>query len=35
MVTLVIPTDAASVKGPPQGQWTYADSVNRNLIRIE
>lgn len=25
MVTLVIPTDAASVKGPPQGQWTYAD----------
>jgi Uma2 family endonuclease len=25
MVTLVIPTDAISVKGPPQGQWTYAD----------
>jgi Uma2 family endonuclease len=25
MVTLVIPTDAASVKGPPQGQWTYED----------
>ncbi len=25
MVTLVIPTDAVSVKGPPQGKWTYAD----------
>jgi Uma2 family endonuclease len=25
MVTLVIPTDVASVKGPPQSQWTYAD----------
>jgi Uma2 family endonuclease len=25
MVTLVVRTDAASVKGPQQGQWTYAD----------
>src|SRR5207248_4555165 len=25
MTALVIPTDAPSVPGPPQGQWTYAD----------
>lgn len=25
MVTLVIPTDAPTVKGPPQGHWTRAD----------
>ena len=25
MVTLVMPTDAPKVIGPPQGRWTYAD----------
>ena len=25
MATLVIPTDAPPIPGPPQGQWTYAD----------
>ena len=25
MTTLVIPTEAPAVPGPPQGQWTYAD----------
>jgi Uma2 family endonuclease len=25
MVTLVVPTDAPTVKGPPQGHWTRAD----------
>lgn len=25
MTALVIPTDAPTVKGPPQGHWTYAD----------
>lgn len=25
MTTLVVPTDAPSVVGPPQGGWTYAD----------
>ncbi|MBI5667241.1 MAG: Uma2 family endonuclease [Chloroflexi bacterium] len=25
MVTLVVPTDAPKVQGPPQGQWTRAD----------
>ncbi|HWE64606.1 MAG TPA: Uma2 family endonuclease [Chloroflexota bacterium] len=25
MTALVIPTDAPSVTGPPQGRWTYAD----------
>ncbi len=25
MVTLVMPTDAPKVVGPPQGRWTYAD----------
>jgi Uma2 family endonuclease len=25
MVTLLIPTDAPYVTGPPQGKWTYAD----------
>ena len=25
MATLIIPTDAPLVTGPPQGQWTYAD----------
>ncbi len=25
MTSLIIPTDAPAVAGPPQGQWTYAD----------
>ena len=28
MATLVIPTNANTVKGPPQGQWTYDDWLN-------
>ncbi len=28
MVTLVMPTDAPKVVGPPQGRWTYADWEN-------
>jgi Uma2 family endonuclease len=25
MVSLIVPTDAPAISGPPQGQWTYAD----------
>ena len=25
MTTFVVPTEAPTVHGPPQGQWTYAD----------
>jgi hypothetical protein len=25
MITLVVPTEAPAVHGPPQGHWTYTD----------